>query len=72
MGKWNELVESLNSQYRDDYYSRVICESLLLKVEEKNLMDNVTHKMESYLSDNNHLDALIKACHDFNITANYE
>jgi len=72
MIKWIEIVGLMNSEYRDDHYSKVTVDTLLLMVEERNITDLIANKVEHYLQNNIPLDALIKACSDFNITTNHE
>ena len=67
MFNWQNVVELINSTYRDDYYTKVTCERLLRLTEQSNNSDNIAIKFEFYLSNSEPVDALVKACYEYNI-----
>lgn len=72
MDNWIQLVENINSHYRNDYSSKVICDWLLITVEQNNLTEKVFEKYDQYLKNDLPLNALIKACYDHNIIYRHE
>jgi hypothetical protein len=72
MISWQSVIENVNSHYRNDYFAKVTCDWLLITVENNNLTDEVAEKFEMHSKQLTPLDALTKACEEFNIKQPYD
>ena len=67
MISWDSFVESIHSQYKNDFKTLALCNWMIRVIEQKKLTDEILKKIIDYQHQFSPVSALTRACHDFNI-----